>query len=159
MKDWTSFVNPADTKSGNTIANYVAFGWGDKGFYLETPTWEDLKFQTAFKALFFLSSTAMHVTFYKKLHENESCRKICITKMSYKMLTNYIESSFEKNGDFTKLIKGAAYSDNDLFYEAKGTYNLFRTCNTWANSGLKSANLKACLWTPFDKGIFYQYNN
>ena len=24
-------------------AKYVAFGWGDKGFYLNTATWEDLK--------------------------------------------------------------------------------------------------------------------
>ena len=28
---------------------YVSFGWGDKGFYLETPTWNDLKFSTAIK--------------------------------------------------------------------------------------------------------------
>ena len=158
LKDWTTLVNPSDTKSGNTSANYVAFGWGDKGFYLETPTWADLKFKTAFNALFFLSRSAMHVTFYKRLYESGSCKKICITKESYGKLVAYIESSFDKNDGLSKLIQNASYSDNDLFYEAKGTYNLFFTCNTWANRGLKTANLKACIWTPFDKGIFHQYN-
>ncbi|HXU27639.1 MAG TPA: DUF2459 domain-containing protein, partial [Bacteroidia bacterium] len=47
--------------------------------------------------------------------------------------------------------------DNDSFYEAVGVYGLFYTCNTWANNGLKYCGQKACLWTPFEKGIFYQY--
>ncbi len=75
-KDWSKFVNPADTKSGNPSAINVAFGWGDKAFYLETKTWDDLKFKTAFNALFYLSSSAMHVTFYDRLRETESCKKI-----------------------------------------------------------------------------------
>lgn len=158
LKDWTVLLNPSDTKSGDTSVNYAAFGWGDKGFYLETPTWADLKFSTAFKAAFFLSSTAMHVTFYKTREENESCKKLCISRESYKKLVRYIDDSFEKEKSGTgRLISGASYRDNDLFYEANGTYNLFVTCNTWVNNGLKAANLKACLWTPFDKGIFYQY--
>jgi uncharacterized protein (TIGR02117 family) len=157
LKDWTAFVNPSDTKSADTSVSYAAFGWGDKGFYLETPTWADLKFSTAFKAMFFLSSSAMHVTFHKSLFKSETCRKICITKENYRKLVNYIDNSFDKDNGSARLIKGASYSDHDLFYEATGTYNLFYTCNTWANSGLKAADLKACLWTPFDQGIFYQY--
>lgn len=31
---------------------YMAFGWGDEEFYLNTPTWDDLSFLTAFKAGF-----------------------------------------------------------------------------------------------------------
>jgi hypothetical protein len=43
------------------------------------------------------------------------------------------------------------------FYNAKGRYSLFYTCNTWANQALKSANQKAALWTIFDFGIFQHY--
>lgn len=157
LRDWTTFVNPADTKSGSIEANYVAFGWGDRGFYLETPTWADLKITIAFNALFFLSRSAMHVTFYKRLNEGESCKKIRITKDSYKNLICYIEGSFEVQENFPLLIKDASYSDNDLLYEAHGTFSLFNTCNTWANSGLKAGNLKACLWTPFHQPIFSKY--
>jgi hypothetical protein len=70
QKDWTKFVSPASTQSGSSFARYVAFGWGDKGFYLNTKTWGDLKFKTAFNALFFLSSTAMHVSYYYQPKES-----------------------------------------------------------------------------------------
>ena len=157
-KDWSVNVDPACTKSGNVFVNYLSFGWGDKAFYLETPTWEDLKFRTAFNALFFLGSAAIHVTFYYGLQENESCRKICINKESYRKLINYIDSSFDKDSlENYSLIKGISYGDNDLFYDAKGAFNLFFTCNTWTNECLKAADLNACLWTPFAQGIFNQY--
>lgn len=157
-KDWSVAVNPADTKSGAARAKYVAFGWGDKGFYLNTPTWGDLKFSTAFNAMFYLSTTAMHVTFYENMNESESCKKICISKESYNKLINYITKSFATdNAGNYKLIKGSSYWKNDSFYDANGTYSLFFTCNTWANSALKEADLKACLWTPFDKAIFSKY--
>jgi hypothetical protein len=57
------------------LVNYLAFGWGDKGFYLNTPEWADLKVSTALNAAFGLSSSAIHSTFYKKLRENETCKK------------------------------------------------------------------------------------
>lgn len=158
LKDWSSAVDPANTKSGNTTVNYAAFGWGDKGFYLETPTWGDLTTKTAVKALFYLGSSAMHVTFYQNMKENGACKKICISKESYQKIIHFIDNSFDKDsaGNFIQ-IPAASYAGNDAFYEAKGAYSLFYTCNTWTNCGLKSGKLKACLWTPFDIGIFHQY--
>lgn len=47
--DWRTIVSPTDTRKA-TPADYVAFGWGDHGFYLETPTWADLTVPTALKA-------------------------------------------------------------------------------------------------------------
>ena len=37
--------------------NLVAFGWGDRDFYLNTPEWSDLTFSTSFNALFLKSNT------------------------------------------------------------------------------------------------------
>lgn len=50
--DWSQKIPFSQTKGKSTDFNYIAFGWGDKGFYLDTPTWADLKFSTAFKAAF-----------------------------------------------------------------------------------------------------------
>jgi hypothetical protein len=89
--DWRKWVNPSHTKSGDSNVANVAFGWGDKGFYLETKTWDELKFSTAFKAVFYLGSSAMHVSFHKKLRETASCRKICVSKESYlKLVALYV---------------------------------------------------------------------
>ncbi len=80
LKNWRKYIHPEATKGGDRGFRYVAFGWGDKGFYLQTPEWSDLKFSTAFKAVFFLSTTAMHVTFYKELEENTKQRTPCNAK-------------------------------------------------------------------------------
>ena len=136
--------------------NYIAFGWGDKGFYLDTPEWSDLKASTALKAAFGVSSSAMHTTFFKQLHEGEDCKRILISQENYQKLVNYISDSFS-DPIRPQWIEGHSYGKKDAFYEAKGSYSLFYTCNTWANNALKAANQKASLWTVYDKGIFCHY--
>lgn len=157
--DWSKQVNPADTKSKDTSFNYVAMGWGDKGFYLETPTWADLKVSTALKATTGISTSAMHVTFYKNMKENASCKKIQISSENYNKLIAYLNKSFQtQSGKFLKIETDAVYGKTDVFYEAKGSYSLFYTCNSWANQALKAANQKAALWTITDTGIFRHYS-
>lgn len=159
VKDWTKELLYTHTKSGDSIASFVAFGWGDKGFYLETPQWSDLKASTAAVAAFHLGTSAMHTQFYKQLKEDNECVKIMITKEDYAALVQYISDSFQLD-DAKKIrwIEGHAYNTHDAFYEANRKYSLFYTCNTWANNALKAANQKAALWTPSDTGIFCHYN-
>lgn len=157
--DWSKKIKFENTIKKDTVMKYIALGWGDKGFYLETPTWADLKFSTAFKAAFALSSSAIHATFYKEMKEGKNCVKINISKEQYSRLIKYIQSSFKADlkGHYINIKSNANYGVDDTFYEANGSYSLFHTCNTWANTGLKKCGQKACLWTPFDTGIFYQY--
>ena len=157
--DWSKYIKAENTLAKDSLAKWVAFGWGDKGFYLETPTWADLKFRTAFKAAFALSTSAIHATFYRELKEGENCKSIKISHAQYFRLVEYIEQSllYDEKGFTIPIKTNANYGDYDAFYEANGKYNLFYTCNTWANNGLKACGQKACLWTPFDKGIFNYY--
>jgi uncharacterized protein (TIGR02117 family) len=157
--DWSLTIPFSNTVANDTNAQWLAFGWGDKGFYLETPTWADLKFSTAFKATFGLSAAAMHTTFYNRMLPGENCKAISIYPSQYKILEKAIKTSFvlEENERPIHIKTNANYGKTDAFYEARGSYSLFTTCNTWANSVLKNAGLKACFWTPFDKGIFYHY--
>ncbi len=157
--DWSKEIKFSNTHLKDTTAAYVAFGWGDKGFYLQTPDWSDLKFSVAFKAAFALSTTAIHATFYESLTEGTSCRKIMISNEQYTRLINYISHSFQhdSSGHIMQVITDQNYNNADAFYEAEGRYNLFKTCNTWANTALKRSGQKACVWTIFDTGIFLKY--
>ncbi|WP_396183703.1 TIGR02117 family protein [Flavobacterium sp.] len=158
VKDWSEQIKYEHIQSKDSTHQYLAFGWGDKGFYLDTPEWSDLKFSTAFKAAFNLGTSAMHTTFYKKIQENENCVKIEISKEQYLKLITFIEASFQYDTNGNPIfIQAITYGKNDSFYEAHRTYNLFYTCNTWANQALKKAHMKAAFWTPADKGIFYHY--
>ena len=156
--NWSEIIPFSDTKAKQPM-KYIAMGWGDKGFYLDTPEWKDLKFSTAFNAAFWLGDSAMHTTFYNQMNENEDCKKISISKEEYQSLVNYIKKSFQydTNGKIQLIPTEMVYGNNDAFYEAKGTYSFLYTCNTWAAIALKEAKQTAPLWTATQKGIFIHY--
>ena len=158
--NWFDFFNYEDTLSKRDDFLYISIGWGDKGFYLDTPTWAELKPSTAFKAAFWLGESAMHCTYYFEMKEGDDCKKIMLTKKQYQNLVKYIKNKFDrdKNGKVIFIPTDAVYGINDAFYDAKGKYSFFETCNTWANDGLKEAGQKAALWTPSDLGIFQHYD-
>ena len=56
-----------------------------------------------------------------------------------------------------KVFKSNGYTSNDIFYEANGSYSIFKTCNTWSNSILKNSGVKSLLWTPFSSDISQLY--
>ena len=157
-KDWSTTLPAINVNKDTLICNYLSVGWGDKGFYLDIEEWSDLDFKTAFNAAFGLSESAMHVTFLKTIKEGDQSKKIKISADNYKKLIRFIEDKFatDSNGNY-KLIPNASYYKNDVFYDANGRYSFYYTCNTWANQGLKKANLKAALWTLHEGGIFYHY--
>jgi uncharacterized protein (TIGR02117 family) len=154
-KDWSTQIDYRNTLDKDSALHYLAFGWGDKGFYLETPAWSELQFTVAFKAAFYLSTTAMHTTFYGEMTENELCRRIRVDRATYQKIVQYVENRFQRDaaGNFIPIFNVPLYGRDDSFYEAKGRYSLFFTCNTWVNQCLKQAGLKACVWTPFQRGI------
>ncbi len=143
-------------KDFNT-SNYIAFGWGDKGFYLNTPEWADLKFGTVLNAMFLKSETVMHITRLDKKRNDFVKIDICETQL--KKLVAFIEHSFQVDEYLKPIeIKGKGYSKQDDFYEATGSYNCIKTCNEWVNEALKVSEIKTSLWSPFDLGILYQVN-
>lgn len=153
--NWRNFVNPIETKSKSNSYNWIAFGWGNKGFYLETPTWAELKLSVALNAIFGLSETAMHLTFYIGVKESKLTKKVMISKAEYQLLIKEIKMQFLEEKPIR--IPNASYGINDSFYNAKDTYSLLKTCNTWANSTLKNSGIKACLWTPVDAAILRKH--
>ena len=154
-KDWSEDIDYRETVAQDSSMEYLSFGWGDKGFYLDTPTWAELKPGVAFRASFWLSTTAMHATFYKSMPASEKSRKIRVGEEEYLKIVRYIDNQFQRENGNVIFIPGVpTYGDNDSFYEAKNRYSIFFTCNSWTNQCLKQAGVKACVWTPFEKGLF-----
>ncbi|SDD32636.1 TIGR02117 family protein [Pedobacter soli] len=157
--DWTKEISYKNTLEADSTYQYLAMGWGDKKFYLETPAFADLKLSTAIRAISGLSTSAMHTTYYQNIKEDNDCKKIMISNEQYKQLINYVLNSFKKDssGHLMPVKTSVHYDIGDAFYEAKGSYSIFKTCNTWANAALKACGQKSCLWTIFDTGIFIKY--
>lgn len=157
--DWSEKFPFENTLSKRTDYKFVGIGWGDKEFYLDTPTWADLKFSTAVKAAFWMSDAAVHTTFYDEMKVNDSVKSFTMTERQYERLIKYVDDSMDKDreGNYINIPTNAVYGKDDAFYEAKGAYSFLFTCNTWTNKGLKVAGQKAALWTPTDFGIFRHY--
>lgn len=154
FKDWTTHFPKDSFNVTSPLYTHIAFGWGDKEFYLNTPEWSDLKFSTAFNAMFGLSESAMHVSYLKeRKKESENCKLVTIDSTQYKKLISYIENSFEKKKNEIIPINHPGYGNFDRFFEAKGTYSLFYTCNVWTNFALKEIKVKTAIWSPFSGGL------
>ena len=152
--DWKTFIPTTDYPQVNAFS-YVSIGWGDKGFFLDTPTWADLKFSTAFNAAFLGGETAMHVQYLENeptVSETVKCKFIAPEK--YQDVIDYVKHSFKKNtSGIADLIPNRGYWSSDNFYEANGTYNLFNTCNAWTNGALKVAGIRTAALALFSDGI------
>jgi uncharacterized protein (TIGR02117 family) len=134
---------------------YVLVGWGDRGFYLETPTWADLKLSTALRAVFWPSATVVHVQYVRwPFEEGDSCRSVRVSEQAYGKLCAFIEESLRRDREGQiQLIAGRGYGPTDNFYEGTGSYHAFNTCNSWTVRGLKRTGVRTALWSPFAGGV------
>ncbi len=155
--DWARLVPATHVRGDVSDHDYIAFGWGDRGFWLDTPTWAELKPSTAFRALFYLSSTVMHAKYYREidLPVGPLCRSVELRDDEYRRLVAFIRGTFvERDGAFV-WVKDAHYAADDAFYESKGRYHLFKTCNVWANNALKAAGIKSAAWAPLHGAVLH----
>lgn len=150
--DWKAYIPqvPYDLSQGS---EFITIGWGDKGFFLDTPEWSDLTFSTAFNAAFTPSPTAMHVKYSAEPAINENRVKVYLSKKQYKKMVDFIKNTFVEKDNSVVLIPNKGYTNYDNFYEAKNSYHLFRTCNIFTNQALKTAEIKTSVWALFPDGI------
>ncbi|MDH5598041.1 MAG: DUF2459 domain-containing protein [Cyclobacteriaceae bacterium] len=151
--DWEDYFPPSHFPDSISIANHFIFGWGEKDFFINTPTWDDFKLSSGIKALFIPSESVLHIT--KLSHPpqtNENCIPITLTESQYEKLRNYILQSLATPSPLN--VQG--YSSRDAFYPYDQSYHLFKTCNDWVNRGLNKSGIRSCVWSPFDRGILYQ---
>lgn len=140
----------------NGVDTHLAFGWGDEKFYINRPTWNDLTFNNAFRALFLKSTTLLHVTRYQQ--KNSGWVEIKVSNTELQKMNAYLFDTFDTNEIGMKIgLENKGYSSKDDFYKAKGSYSCFKTCDSWLNTGLKESGLKSCLWTPFDFAVLKKY--
>lgn len=143
--DWRPRVPAADLRDPRFAAfDHVVFGWGERTFYLETPTWADVRPRVVLAAAIGSDRTLMHVEHVPRPHSGEDIRAIVLRPAEYRALARYIAAGFGPPSD---AIPG--YGPSDVFYEARGRYDGLRTCNAWTGAALAHAGVRVGAWTPF----------
>jgi uncharacterized protein (TIGR02117 family) len=156
--DWRPLADPRHIRDPRYAAgNYVAFGFGNRDFYLNTPTWADLSLPTAFAAMFGRGPGLMHVEHVHAPAPNEYQSALTVSVEEYRKLAAHIRQSFvlDRQGKPVPLL-GRGYGPADIFYEAHGSYNGARTCNEWTGEALRDAGIKTGIWTPFSQSVMWR---
>lgn len=152
--DWSRHFPARDFAGDVSGATRIALGWGNKEFYVDTPTWDDVTIGTLFRALFWPSATCMHVEMWTGTDIPAGARRTSISHEQYRRLVDHILGSFRRNdtGRFERIVPGA-YGPADAFYHAHGAYHALNTCNCWVGRGLKSAGVRTGWLTPLPKTV------
>ncbi len=150
--NWLDFV-PIDVYPEDADCEYITIGWGDKGFFMDTPTWAELKVSTALNAALLPSDAAMHVAYTGLPLEDTYRKSVFLSSAQYRKLVRFVKSSFLLRHDVVDLLAHEGYTPYDRFYEANNSYHLFNTCNSWTNSALKSAGVRTGIFALFPDGI------
>ncbi|OHV89610.1 TIGR02117 family protein [Mesorhizobium sp. ORS 3428] len=142
------FLADAGLPSDAPEARYLVFGWGGRAFYLETPTWSQLKAVPVLKALT-LDASVMHVDLAGSIREPDpDVVGFDIDEEHFSALLDYIASSFRQGPNGPIAIDNPGYSRFDRFYEANGYFNALVGCNTWTAAALRTAGLRTGWWNP-----------
>jgi len=154
--DWSVDHPPQHFRRLAAPLPWIAFGWGDRDVYLNTPTWRELRLTTALVAVSGRGHGAMHVEYVDR-PDAYSARRVRVSAAQYGRLAVYLRASFRRDDAGRPIrIDAPGYFDTDAFYEAVPVYTFWFTCNEWVRRGLAEAGVRTAAWAPFDAAIFWQ---
>jgi uncharacterized protein (TIGR02117 family) len=158
LMDWTRELQLPDSLAKDTARPCLGFGWGNKQFFIETKSWSDLKVSVFLRATFHLGNSALHIVQVPEPDTaNPQTIRLLLTDDQYRRLIGFIKNEFTVGKGGYEPIPEHPYGSYNYFFEAKRSYGLLYTCNSWTNKALKVAGQKACVWTAFKDGIYLQY--
>lgn len=148
-RDWSAVFPASDIAASDLPYTHVAVSWGERAFFLETPTWADLDPIVAGSAMFG-GEGIMHVAHYVRPAPSDDYRVLHLRQQEYRALADDIAAQLAP-AQTRETITG--YGAQDVFYTANGTYHAGNTCNQWTADRLAAAGIKVGYWTPFSGSV------
>ena len=147
--DWRTVFQPVDFQTLPGELNYIAIGWGDAAFYLNTPQWQDLSIKTAAAALLGRNPSLLHVEYL--VAADFETTHIRIDSAKYARLLRYVSAQVQTAPGLhhAQVVPGASYFGDDAFFESAGSYSAIHTCNSWVGGALRAGGVRMSAWTPF----------
>jgi uncharacterized protein (TIGR02117 family) len=124
--------------------DHLSFGWGERAFYLETPTWADVRPSTILHAAIGSDRTLVHIDHLPRPDVGPQVKAVVLRPEEYRRLAAFIAGSIAPGGE-----RARGYHGYDVFYEGRGRYTAITTCNAWTGAALRAAGVRMGRWTPF----------
>ncbi len=136
---------------------FLAVGWGDREFFLNTPGWADVRPSTAMTAIFGSGATLIHVDRLAGIPPGE-VRKLTLRRAEYQAILTFVSSQLAQDHAARHIVR-PGYGADDRFYatDSRYAYSGVFTCNNWIATGLAQAGVRIGRWTPFSGGVMWWF--
>jgi uncharacterized protein (TIGR02117 family) len=141
---------------------YLKFGWGDRDFYMNTPSLDKIQLPRLMRTLFAPGNpTAVHINGYAEIpnEANHVTQCVGLTRTQYLNLVAYVRRSFRdgKDGKLDRIQDGFVSAAG--FYEGMGYYSIANTCNNWVAGALDAADVTTPLWSGLPGPVMKKIKN
>lgn len=151
--DWRGDFPASDLRDPRFARHdHASVGWGERTFYLETPTWAEVKPATVLAAAVGSDRTMLHVDHVPRPAAGGDIRRLVLRPPEYRRLAAYIRATRVAGGE-----RRHGYFRYDAFYGARGRYSAIRTCNAWTGDALRFAGVRVGAWTPFPATVLWWF--
>ncbi|MGK2912097.1 MAG: DUF2459 domain-containing protein [Sphingobium sp.] len=147
LHDWRGRVRTSDLADPSRAGQWLMFGWGQRDFYLNTPTWDEVDPLIVLRAAIGSDATLMHVDHLRRIWRGPDLRPLVLTAAQYQALARAVDADFAPGA----AIRG--YGADDVFYPGRGRYSALRTCNEWTGGKLRAIGVKIGVWTPISWSV------
>lgn len=153
---WEDLVRADHLPDPRHAGTHLSFGWGERRFYLETPTWADVTPGGVIGAATGSDRVLLHVDHVRDPGPETWRRVIRVSPEEHRRLVALIRARFAGGPDGRpRPIRG--YGPADVFYESWGRYDAVITCNSWVGATLRAAGIRVGVWTPFDWTVMWWF--
>lgn len=122
---------------------HLAIGWGSLTAYTSLRAVSDLTLGIVAKASAF-DETVVHALPLASVVAGEGVYALDLTPAQYQRLVEGLAEDFASTTPMVGLTQGFG----DLFFEGRGRFSPWNTCNSWTGAHLRAAGVAVGFWTP-----------
>jgi len=145
--NWRASLPPEVFPPGQK-PTHLSFSWGERDFFLATPSWSDFEVLRGLRALFASDQSLVHI--YRL--DGPRGHPIRLSPAEYARLIAFLQAEI---GTGTPV---PGYGPDDIFLPGTSRYSAIRTCNQWVADALAEAGVKVGSWTPFAQSLIWRYD-
>jgi uncharacterized protein (TIGR02117 family) len=97
--DLSQIFRPTDLPDPDNAGDFLLFGWGDRDFYLSTPTWRHIAPATVVAALTGRGRTLLHVDHIRAPENVPDVRRVRVTSEQYHRLVQSLLANVRLDRD------------------------------------------------------------
>jgi uncharacterized protein (TIGR02117 family) len=152
MRAHFGFAQAAGVPLDNPDVEWLIVGWGAREFYTSTAALSDMNVSAVWHGVTG-DNSVMHLDVAGNLRGVDAIEFLPLSGVQMAALLSTIDAKFQRDQAGHPIALSNRFSDHDAFFEARGGFSIFYTCNAWIGSTLRAAGVPFGIWTPTPQAV------